>query len=99
VAQRGFSTEFLEQFSAVRVEDGTACARASGGKRVMVEDVDRDRKLPAASWLTPTDSVPCSPRRSLPDGRTLGILSTHFAARPLASGTGLLDIYARHAAT
>jgi signal transduction histidine kinase len=103
VAQRGFRQDFLDYFRSVRVDEGSACARAmQGGERVVVEDVDLDpvyephRGVAAAAGYRAVQSTPLKGR----DGSTLGMLSTHFRRPQRLSERDqrLLDVYGRHAA-
>jgi signal transduction histidine kinase/ActR/RegA family two-component response regulator len=103
VVQRGFGQDFLDHFRAVRVEDGSACARAMlCGERVIVEDVLLDpdfephRAVAAAAGFRAVQSTPLRTH----DGRVLGMISTHFRQPHRVSDRDqrLLDLYARYAA-
>jgi PAS domain S-box-containing protein len=103
VAQRGFRQDFLDYFRLVRVDDGSACARAMrSGTRIIIEDVDRDpayephRQVAAAAGYRAVQSTPFKSRH----GSILGMLSTHFRRPRRVSDRDerFLDLYARHAA-
>jgi PAS domain S-box-containing protein len=101
--QRGFRQDFLDHFREVRVEEGSACARAlQHGERMLVEDVELDpefaphRRIAASAGYRAVLSTPLKTH----GGRIAGILSTHFRAphRVPERDQQLLDLYARHAA-
>jgi PAS domain S-box-containing protein len=101
--QRGFRRDFLDYFREVRVEEGSACARAlQYGERIAVEDVELDpayephRRIAASAGYRAVQSTPLKTH----GGRIVGILSTHFRAphRIPERGQQLLDLYACHAA-
>ena len=80
VAQRGFDREFLRHFAEVRPLDASACGRAFGaGGCVLIPDVLRDeafaphREIALSSGFRSVKSVPVPG----PDGRLVGVLSTH----------------------
>ncbi len=102
VVQRGFGPEFLEYFRNVRLDEGSACARAmETGERIVVEDVLLDpdfaphRPVAAAAGFRAVQSTPLKTR----DGRVLGMLSTHYRSphRLPERDRRLLDLHARHA--
>jgi PAS domain S-box-containing protein len=103
VAQRGFPKDFVDYFCSAAPDHGTACARAlEKRRRVLIEDVDRDREFAPYRDLARTAgfrSVQSTPLLSH-DGKLLGMLSTHSPepARLTDRQERLLDIYARHAA-
>jgi PAS domain S-box-containing protein len=103
VAQQGFRQDFLDHFRAVRVEDGSACARAmQTGERILIEDVQADpsfephRHAAAAADFRGVTSTPLKDR----GGAVIGMLSVHFRRPycPSERDRRLLDLYARHAA-
>jgi PAS domain S-box-containing protein len=103
VAQRGFRQDFLDYFRTVRVDDGSACARAlHSGERILIADVALDpsfephRGIAAAAGFRAVQSTPLTSR----GGSVLGMLSTHFCQphRPSERDQRFLDLYARHAA-
>jgi PAS domain S-box-containing protein len=103
VAQRGFRQDFLNYFREVRVEEGSACARAlEDGERILIEDVELDpafephRRIAASAGYRAVQSTPLKSH----GGRIVGILSTHFRTphRVPERDQQLLDLYARHAA-
>jgi PAS domain S-box-containing protein len=103
IAQRGLRDEFLEHFRTVRVDEGSACARAlKSGERIIIEDVELDssyephRSIAAAAGYRAVQSTPLKDSK----GNVIGMLSTLFAQphRPTVRELRLLDLYARHAA-
>ena len=103
VVHRGFKADFLNHFRSVRVDEGSACARAmTCGARVVIEDVELDpgfephRKVAAAAGYRAVQSTPLKTH----DGSIVGMLSTHFRRphRVSERDQRLLDLYARHAA-
>lgn len=101
--QSGFQAEFLDYFQGVGIDDGSACAQALlSGERIVVPDVNTDpkflphRDLAASTGFRAVQSTPLKTH----DGRTIGMLSTHFRNphRPCDRDERLLDLYARHAA-
>jgi two-component system CheB/CheR fusion protein len=100
---RGFKNEFLQQFKAMNKDASTACAVAfREGRRVVVEDVAQDplyaslRPAAAAAGFQAVQSTPLQNRQ----GRTIGVISTHFKApyRPTVRALGAMDLLARQAA-
>jgi len=100
---RGFKADFLEQFKALGQDATTACAAAfREGRRVVVEDVEQDpmyeslRPIAAAAGFQAVQSTPLQNRQ----GRTIGVLSTHFKTpyRPNVRALGAMDLLARQAA-
>jgi GAF domain-containing protein len=82
-AQFGFTRDFLNFFSRVRVEDDSACARALRERSsIIIEDVTADRQFaPCREILTRAGvrAVQSTPMVSS-SGALVGILSTHFPA-------------------
>ena len=80
--QRGFDEAFVNQFQAVRRDEGTACARAFENRRpVVVSDVDEDpefRPFLAAARTVGFKAVQSTPLIAS-DGACIGVVSTHFA--------------------
>ena len=81
VAQRNFTSDFLNYFSLVTAEDSSACARAlRTGKRTFIKDVEQDpeffphRKVAAAAGFRAVLSMPVIAQH----GEPLGIFSVHF---------------------
>lgn len=102
IAQRGFQPDFLDYFRAVRVHEGSACARGmQTGERIIIEDVNLDpsyephRDIAASAGYRAVQSTPLKSH----DGKILGMLSTHFRTPHRVSDRDqrLLDLYARHA--
>lgn len=80
-AQRGFQAEFLNFFARVKLEDGTACARALRSRdAIIVEDVMSDpqfapcRDIMIRAGVRAVQSTPLISS----SGALVGILSTHF---------------------
>jgi len=103
VAQQGFEREFLDAFREVTIDDSGACGRALRlARRVIIEDVDSDepyaplRDVARAAGYRAVQSTPMISR----DGRSLGVISTHFRAphRPSEECLRLLDLYVQQAA-
>jgi PAS domain S-box-containing protein len=101
--QLGFRQDFLEHFRSVRLNDGSASARAlQSGRRIIIEDVNMDdaykphRRIAAAASYRAVQSTPLMSRH----GNILGMLSTHLRqpGRVSERDQRLLDLYARHAA-
>ncbi|HLT37757.1 MAG TPA: GAF domain-containing protein, partial [Enhygromyxa sp.] len=102
-AQQGFDIEFLDHFELVPLHAPSSCARAlARGARVLIEDVrthgdykDQLELCELGGFLS-VQSTPLVSR----DGRSLGVLSTHFRqpCRPSDRELRMLDLYARHAA-
>lgn len=102
IAQRGFRQDFLDYFRIVRVDDGSACARAmQNGEHCIIEDVQADlafephRSIAAAADFRGVHSTPLKDR----DDSVIGVLSVHFRQRHRSSERQrrLLDLYARYA--
>lgn len=95
-AQHGFGREFLNFFRYVR-EDKSACSAAlRAGRRTIVTDVRRSRiytesarRTMLAAKARACQSTPIV----APDGRVLGIISTHFRVphRPTRTQLALVD--------
>ena len=103
VAQRGFSDEFLETFSAVPLEGNSASERALRCReRVIVEDVERlpargsTQALARAGGYSALISIPLP---GAADGAAQGVLSMHFRNphRPSDAQLRRLDLYVRQA--
>ena len=81
--QQGFNEGFLRFFERVRIEDGSACARALRNREaIVIEDIMADeefspcREVVSYAGVRAVQSTPViSSSRAL-----LGIMSTHFAA-------------------
>lgn len=103
VAHRGFQEEFLSHFCSVRMDGGSACARAmKSGERILIEDVQRDpeyephRPIASAAGYRAVQATPLKTHH----GIIVGMLSTYFQEphRVSERDQRLLDLYARHAA-
>jgi signal transduction histidine kinase/ActR/RegA family two-component response regulator len=103
VAQRGFRQDFLGYFRTVRLDDGSACARAmQTGERIIIEDVRAEptfephRHIAAAAGFRSVISTPLKNR----SGSVIGMLSVHFRQphHPSERDQRFLDLHARHAA-
>jgi len=83
-AQRGFGREFLRFFDRVKMQDGSACARAmEHSLPVVVQDVMADRGFLhslAIMERAGVRAVQSTPIKSS-SGAFLGVLSTHFPGR------------------
>jgi len=83
-AQRGFGREFLRFFDRVKMQDGSACARAmEHSLPVLVPDVMADRGFVhslAVMERAGVRAVQSTPIKSS-SGAFLGVLSTHFPGR------------------
>jgi GAF domain-containing protein len=80
-AQRGFEKPFLKFFERVRIEGGSACARAlRNGRSVVIEDIMADeefapcRQIVSQAGVRAVQSTPIFSS----SGALLGIMSTHF---------------------
>ena len=80
VVHQGFDEAFLKHFKSVKPFDASACGRAFGaGRCIMIPDVLRDeafaphREIALANGFRSVKSLPIDG----PDGRLLGVLSTH----------------------
>jgi two-component system CheB/CheR fusion protein len=100
IAHQGFTSEFLDYFRTVRLDDGSACSRAlQSGQLVIIEDVQTDpefaphRPIAATAGYRAVQSTPLMGTQ----GQILGILSTHFRQphRPSERELRILDLYAR----
>jgi GAF domain-containing protein len=81
--QQGFDEGFLRFFERVRIDDGSACARALRNREaIVIEDVMADeefspcRKVLSRAGVRAVQSTPIISS----SGALLGIMSTHFAA-------------------
>ena len=83
-AQQGFDEAFLKFFERVRIEDGSACARALRNREpIVIENIIADEEfLPCQQVVSHTGirAVQSTPIISS-SGAFLGVMSTHFAAR------------------
>jgi signal transduction histidine kinase/CheY-like chemotaxis protein len=102
-AQQGFDPKFLVRIESVPLHARSSCARAlARGDRVLIQDVrehsDYANQLEVCELggFLAVQSTPLVSR----DGRSLGVLSTHFRqpCRPSDRELRMLDLYARHAA-
>lgn len=102
-AQHGFDHKFLEHFELLPLYAPSSCARAlARGERVLIQDIrehpelELQLQLSEAGGFLAVQSTPLVSR----DGRSLGVLSTHFRqpCRPSDRELRMLDLYARHAA-
>jgi GAF domain-containing protein len=91
-AQHGFDEDFLDHFAEV-TDDSSACGLAAHARaQIAIPDVRRaqsfapHRKIVAASGFRAVESTPIIG----PNGRLLGILSTHFRHPRRASRQELL---------
>ena len=98
IVQQGFKAEFLDYFREVRVNTGSACARAlKSGQRVIIEDVQVDpeclphRQIFAEAGVRAVQSTPLMDSQ----GQSLGVLSTYFrqSHRPSDRELRMLDLY------
>ena len=103
IAHRGFDSAFLEHFRSISAGSGSSCGRAlASGRRIIIEDIETDRefephrKAALAAGYRAVQSTPLVNR----DGRTIGVLSTHYASphSPSERDLRILDLYARQAA-
>src|SRR5215475_745412 len=83
-AQQGFDEAFLRFFERVRIEDGSACARALRNRvAIVIEDIMADeeftpcRQVVSDAGIRAVQSTPILSS----SGALLGVISTHFAAR------------------
>lgn len=97
VTHSGFDAEFIEYFAVVD-DDSSACGRAAANRvQTVIPDVQVDpafaphRRIAAASDFRAVQSTPLVDH----DGRTVGVLSTHFRRvhRPSAAQLRLLEFY------
>jgi GAF domain-containing protein len=82
-AQLGFDEAFLNFFERVRIEDGSACARALRNREaIVIEDIMADdefsprRQVVSQAGIRAVQSTPIMSS----SGAFLGVMSTHFAA-------------------
>ena|SRR5215831_11628213 len=82
-AQRGFDDAFLRFFERVRIEDGSACARALQNREaIVIEDIMADeafspcREAVSNAGVRAVQSTPIISS----SGALLGVMSTHFVA-------------------
>ncbi len=103
VAQRGFSSEFMEHSRRVAADDVSASGRALlAGRRVIIEDVTADAGYAPYLGVAAREGyrgVHCTPILGR-DGGVKGILATHFRAPCRLPETDLqmTDLYMRLAA-
>src|SRR5262245_46448997 len=83
-AQPGFEESLFKFFERVRIEDGSACARALRNREaIIIEDIMADeefspcRQVVSDAGIRAVQSTPIISS----SGALLGIISTHFAAR------------------
>jgi GAF domain-containing protein len=83
-SQRGFGEEFLSFFERVRIEDGSACARALRQRQtIVIEDIMTDgefsgcREIVANAGVRAVQSTPMVSK----SGAFIGVMSTYFAER------------------
>ena len=102
VAQSGFSTPFLNAFSAVRADDDSACGRALRQReQIVIEDVEKDelfapfRRIAREAGYRAVVSTPVLNWHGTP----LGMVSVHFDSphRPSLQQLAQLDQYIRQA--
>ena len=81
--QQGFDEGFLRFFERVRIEDGSACARALRNREaIVIEDIMADeeflscRKVVSNAGVRAVQSTPIVSS----SGALLGVMSTHFAS-------------------
>jgi GAF domain-containing protein len=82
-AQRGFDEGFLKFFERVRIEDGSACARALRNREaIVIEDIMTDEEFSACRKIVSHAGVRAvQPTPILSSsGALLGVMSTHFIA-------------------
>jgi len=100
---RGFKSDFINTFQSLNKDASTACAVAfREGRRVVVEDVDRDplyaslRAVAASAGFRAVQSTPLQNRQ----GKNIGVISTHFTTpyHPTGRALGAMDLLARQAA-
>ncbi len=80
--QRGFQAEFLNFFARVKLQDGTACARALHSRdAIIAEDVMVDPHFARCRGILERAGVRAVQSTPLisSSGALVGILSTHFA--------------------
>ncbi len=80
--QRGFQAEFINFFARVKLQDGTACARALHSRdAIIVEDISDDRHFAPCRDIIDRAGVRAVQSTPLisSSGALVGILSTHFA--------------------
>src|SRR5262245_3339562 len=100
--QQGFDSQFLEYFREVSADDGSVCGRAlRTGERLIVEDVELDTEFGPHRKIARSTGFRCVQSTPLlePDGKPIGMLSTHFVQPRRFSAEALrwLDLYARQA--
>jgi PAS domain S-box-containing protein len=99
-AQRGFEPAFADRFQEVRLEDDKDGRALHAGERIVIENIDDSAGFAAyLSFAAGVRALQTTPLIS-PDGKLLGVLSTHFSAphRPADQDLQRLDLYARQAA-
>lgn len=103
VAQLGFDPEKLKPYTCLNRTAATSCARAlRTGRRVIIEDVKRDRK--SAALRNGAAELGFRAQASTPlysrGGKLLGMMTTHFREphRPSKRELRITDLYARQAA-
>jgi len=81
MAQYGFHAEFLNFFGRVKMEDGTACARAlRNHQSIIIEDVTVDQDFTACLEIARRAGIRAVQSTPLvsSSGALVGIASTHF---------------------
>lgn len=100
LAYRNFKPGFISRFASFRPDGRTTCSRAvASGKRVILEDIEQDPTfaphVPAAlaAGFRALQSTPLK----ADSGRTIGVITTHFAAPHAFSNDELeaLDAHGR----
>jgi signal transduction histidine kinase/CheY-like chemotaxis protein len=104
-AQSGFEKPFLDFFAEVRLQEPAVSARVlQSGDRVVVEDVTQSEGFAGRPFLDQLRNAGVRAIQSTPlvssTGKTLGVLSTHFAKphRPTERQFRVIDLLARQAA-
>jgi hypothetical protein len=102
-AQRGFTTEFLERFKCVKMDDGCACGRALRfHQSIVVDDVETD--VDFAMYRDDARRAGFRSVQTMPlitnDKKLLGMVSTHFATvgKPSNHKIRALHLYGINAA-
>lgn len=82
LAYRNFDPAFINRFASFKPDGRTTCSRAvASGQRVILEDIEQDPPfaphVPAAraAGFRALQSTPLK----APSGRTIGVITTHFA--------------------
>ena len=100
VAQRGFHDEYLRYFGSVGEDDASTYGRALRYRStIAIEDVETDARYAPhhrAVAASANYRAVCSSPLIVPDGRVLGVLSTHFA-EPHAFSFPEIEAHGHHA--